>query len=450
MKVSKDKIEGSQVVLNIEVEAEEMEGAIRQAYRRLGAKTTVPGFRKGKAPTAILEQYFGKGALVEDATEHLLPEVYERAIQEQEVEAIAQPQIEVLQADPLAFKATVPVRPAVELGDYHQIKFTLEPAVVTEEEATEALEAIRYMQAPWEPVERPASFGDLLAIDVEGTVGDKSVINEKEGWYRLSPDLPSAVPGFAEQLEGAKKGEERVFTLTLPPEQGDFGGQECNFRVLVNEIKQKNLPELDDEFAKGLGQGSETLDQLKEKIAADLKSRKEWEAKNNLEEKAIKALVDLAQPEFPDVIVQHEIDHLIAEREQHFGDRASLENYLKTAKKTEDEFRSELRPMAERIVVRSLVLHKFAELEGIEVGAADIDAEVEQMMQHASDERTRRLLGSPSARESIGKNLFIRKAMDRLFEIATAEGASVGSEDESVASQVQVKEEGDENGDATL
>jgi len=447
MKVSTDKIEGSQVVLNIEVEAEEMEGAIQQAYRRLGAKTTVPGFRKGKAPSAILEQYFGKGALVEDAAEHLVPELYDRAIREQEVEAIAQPQIEVLQADPLAFKATVAVRPAVKLDDYHQIEFALEPVVVTEEEVTEALENIRYMQAPWEPVERPASLGDLLAIDVEGTVGDKSVINEKEGWYRLSPDLPSALPGFAEQLEGAEKGEERVFTLTLPPEQGDFAGQECNFRVLVNEIKQKNLPELDDEFAKGLGQGLETLDSLKEKIAADLKSRKEWEAKNNLEEKAIKALVDLAQVDFPDIMVQQEIEHLIAEREQHSGGRASLENYLNSVKKTEDEFRNELRPMAERIVIRSVVLQRFAELEGVEVSAADIEAEVENMKQRASDEGVRRLLDSPSARESLGRNMFIRKAIDRLFKIATGEEAPVSSGDESAASQA--KEEEDENGDAT-
>ena len=447
MKVSKDKMEGSQVVLNIEVEAEEMEGAIRQAYRRLGAKTAVPGFRKGKAPSAILEQYFGKGALVEDAAEHLVPELYDRAIREQEVEAIAQPQIEVLQTDPLAFKATVAVRPTVELDDYHQIEFALEPVVVTEEEVTEALENIRYIQAPWEPVERPASFGDLLAIDVEGTVGDKSVINEKGGWYRLSPDLPSALPGFAEQLEGAEKGEERVFTLTLPPEQEDFGGQECNFRVLVNEIKQKNLPELDDEFAKSLGQGLETSDSLKEKIAADLKSRKEWEAKNNLEEKAIKALVDLAQVDFPDIMVQQEIDHLIAEREQQFGDRASLQNYLNSVKKTEDEFRNELRPMAERIVIRSVVLQKFAELEGVEVSAADIESEVEHVKEHASDERVRRVLDSPSARESLGRNMFIRKAIDRLFEIATGEETPVSSEDESAPSQA--KEERDENGDAT-
>jgi len=447
MKVSKDKMEGSQVVLNIEVEAEEMEGAIRQAYRRLGAKTAVPGFRKGKAPSAILEQYFGKGALVEDAAEHLVPELYDRAIREQEVEAIAQPQIEVLQVDPLAFKATVAVRPTVELDDYHQIKFALEPVVVIEEEVTEALENTRYIQAPWEPVERPASFGDLLAVDVEGTVGDRSVITEKGGWYRLSPDLPSALPGFAEQLEGAQKGEERVFTLTLPPEQGDFGGQECNFRVLVNEIKQKNLPELDDEFAKGLGQGLETSDSLKEKIAADLKSRKEWEAKNNLEEKAIKALVDLAQADFPDIMVQQEIDHLIAEREQQFGDRASLQNYLNSVKKTEDEFRNELRPMAEGTVIRSLALQKFAELEGVEVGAADIEAEVEHIKEHASDERVRRVLDSPSARESLGRNMFVRRAIDRLFEIATAEETPVSSEDESAASQS--KEQGDENGDAT-
>lgn len=447
MKVSTDKIEGSQVVLNIEVNAEEMESAIKKAYHRLGAKTTVPGFRKGKAPPEMLERYFGREALVEDAVEHLLPEVYDRAIQEQEVDAIAQPQVEVLQIDPLSFKATVPVQPTIELDDYHQVKFEQETVVVTEEEEAEALEKIRYMQAPWTPMERPAKSGDLLAIDVEGTVEGEVVINEKEGWYQLSPDLPNALPGFAEQLEGAEKGEERVFTLTLPAEQGESGGKECSFKVLVNEIKEKKLAEMDDDFAKSLGQGLETLDSVKEKIAADLRSRKEMEAKNNLEEKAIKALVDLARAEFPDIMVQNEIDHLMSEQERHFGDRHGLEDYLNRLKKTQEEFRNELRPMAERIVLRSLVLQRFAELEGIEVSAADIDAEVENMMQYASDEGVRRLFDSSSARESLRRNLFIRKAIDRLAEIATAGEASVALEKESVVSTA--KEEEDENGDAT-
>ena len=435
------------MVLNIEVDAEEMESAIKKAYHRLGAKTTVPGFRKGKAPPEMLERYFGREALVEDAVEHLLPEVYDRAIQEQEVDAIAQPQVEVLQIDPLSFKATVPVQPTIELDDYHQVKFEQETVVVTEEEEAEALEKIRYMQAPWTPMERPAKSGDLLAIDVEGTVEGEVVINEKEGWYQLSPDLPNALPGFAEQLEGAEKGEERVFTLTLPAEQGESGGKECSFKVLVNEIKEKKLAEMDDDFAKSLGQGLETLDSVKEKIAADLRSRKEMEAKNNLEEKAIKALVDLARAEFPDIMVQNEIDHLMSEQERHFGDRHGLEDYLNRLKKTQEEFRNELRPMAERIVLRSLVLQRFAELEGIEVSAADIDAEVENMMQYASDEGVRRLFDSSSARESLRRNLFIRKAIDRLAEIATAGEASVASEEESVVSPA--KEEEDENGDAT-
>ncbi|MCJ7521513.1 MAG: hypothetical protein MUP21_04780 [Dehalococcoidia bacterium] len=259
--------------------------------------------------------------------------------------------------------------------------------------------------------------------------------------------MPNALPGFTEQLEGAEKGEERVFTLTLPAEQGESGGKECSFKVLVNEIKEKKLAEMDDDFAKSLGQGLETLDSVKEKIAADLRSRKEMEAKNNLEEKAIKALVDLARAEFPDIMVQNEIDHLMSEQERHFGDRHGLEDYLNRLKKTQEEFRNDLRPMAERIVLRSLVLQRFAELEGIEVSAADIDAEVENMMQYASDEGVRRLFDSSSARESLRRNLFIRKAIDRLAEIATAGEASVALEKESVVSPA--KEEEDENGDAT-
>lgn len=446
MKVSTDKIERSRVVLNIEVEADEMESAIQQAYRRLGAKTAVPGFRKGKAPPAILEQYFGRDALVGDAAEHLLPEVYDRAILEHGVDAIAQPEVEVVQVDPLVFKATVPVRPTIELGDYGQINLVPETVEVADGEVAEALERIRYLRAPWEPVERPAKAGDLLAIDVEGTVGGKTVVDEKGGMYQLSPDSSSGLPGFAEQLEGVCKGEQREFTLTLPQEQGEFGGQECAFKVAVNEIKQKDMPELNDEFAKSLGQGVDTLEALREKLAVDLKARKEQEARSDLEEKAMKALVDLAQVEFPDIMVQHEVDHLVAERRQYFGSGQGLENYLSGINKTEEEFRSELVPMAERIVIRSLVLQKFAELEGVEVGAAEIDAELEHMKQKASDEGLRQFLDSPAARESLARNLFIRKAADRLVETATGGEVSVSLEEEPVASSA--KEEEGENGDA--
>ncbi len=446
MKVTADRIEGSQVVLNIEVGSEEMQEAIGKAYTRLGAKTAVPGFRKGKAPPAVLERYFGRDALVEDAAEHLLPEVYEQAVQEHEVDAIAQPQIEIIQIDPLAFKATVPVRPKVELGDYRRLKFKPVEVSMEEGEVTEALERIRYAQAPWEPVERAAKSGDLLSIEVEGRVGDKSVVNEKGGWYQLSPALPGAITGFAEQLEGVEKGEERKFTLKLPEEQEEFGGQDCDFKVLVNEIKEKKLPELDDELAKSLGQGFETLDALKEKIAADLKARKELEARSELEEKITTALVEQAEVEYPDILVQQELERLADERKDYLNQRQGIENYLASVNKTEEEFRDELRPIAERIVVRSLVIQKFAELEGIEVGDADISAGIDRMMERAPDERLREILDSPPARESVRRNMFVQKALDRLVELATGEEAAVAEEKEPVESPA--KEEGDENGDA--
>ena len=440
MKVSTERIEGSQVILKIEADAEEMERSLQQAYRRLAAKTNVPGFRKGKAPRSMLERYLGRDALVEDAANHLIAETYDQAVREQGVEPIARPQVEILQIEPVSFKATVPVRPTVELGDYHQIKFTPEAVAVTEEEVIEAVEKLRYLRAPWDPVDRAAKFDDLLNIDVEGMVEGKAVISEKGGWYQLSPDMPSSFPGFAEKLDGAKKGEERVFTLPLPQDYGELAGKECNLKVLVNEIKQKNLPNLDDDFAKSLGWGIETVAPLREKVAADIKSEKERVARRKLGDKVVEAAVAVARIEYPDILVQDEIDHLIAQRRQYLGERESLEDYLKNTKKTEEEFRNELRPIAEDTVRRSLVLEKLSKLEKIEVSDAEVDAEVERLAQYSSDERIRQLFRSPSGWESVKRNLSVSKIVDRLIEIATKDEESKPS---------MAKEGGNENGNPT-
>ena len=441
MKVSTEKIQGSQVVLTIEADKEEMDKSLDRAYRRLAAKTAVPGFRKGKAPRPMLERYLGRDALVEEAANLLMAESYDKALEEHKVDAIARPKVEVLQVEPLSFKATVPVRPTVELGDYHEIKFIPETVVVTDEEVTEAQERLRQTRATWEPVEREAKFEDLLNIDVEGTAQGKVVVSEKGGWYPLSPGPSSSLPGFSEQLEGAKKGEERAFTLKLSQEFGELTGQDCSFKVLVNEIKQKNLPDLDDEFAKSLGRGIETIDALKEKAFADIKSEKERMERRRLEDKAIEALVAISRLEYPEILVQNEIDRLIDERKQYLGERDSLENYLKNVKKTEEEFRNELKPMAEDMIKRSLVLEQLGEVEKTEVSDAEVDAEVERIIQGAkNDERVRQLFSSPSGRESLRRNIYMRKTIDRLAEIAT-KGEEI--------TPLEEKEGGKENGEST-
>lgn len=441
MKATTEKIEGSRVVLNIETDNEEMEKSLEKAYRRLAAKTAVPGFRKGKAPRPMLERYLGREALVEEAANLLLVETYDKAIEEHKVEAIARPEVEVIQIEPLSFKATVPVRPTVELGDYHDIKFVPEQVEITEEEVNEALERLRNMRSTWEPVEREAKLDDLLNIDVEGTAQDKVVVSEKGGWYVISANPDAPFPGLSKELEGAKKDEERAFTLKLPEGFKESAGQDCVFKVKVNEVKQKNLPTLDDEFAKSLGKGVDTLDVLKERIKSDLKSAKERLARGRLEDKAIDALVAISRLEYPDIMVQNEIDHLVEERRQYQGREGSLEDYLKNAKKTEEEFRNELKPAAEGVIKRSLVLAKLGEMEKVEVGAADIDAEIERVVQNSNnDERVRQVFSSPTARESLGRNIYIRKAIDRLAEIATKV--------EEATPPVE-KEGGKENGEAT-
>ena len=416
MKLSSERIENSQVVLNIEAEPEEVELALEEAYRHLAKRTDIPGFRRGKAPQAMLERYLGREVLLEEAVEHLVPQLLGRALEEQGIDAIAEPEIEITQNDPLIFKATVSVRPTVELGDYHQIRVDPEPAEVADEEVDKAMEQIRHQQAPWQPAERPVQFGDLVTINVEGSVDDKPALDRKELQYQVLKEAPFPVPGFWEQLEGLEKGQEKEFSLSFPDdyELNQFAGKECQFKVLVSEIKEKSLPELDDEFAKSLGQGFETVESLHQRVASNLKAMAEESARRRLEEKAIEALAEQSKVDFPPVLIEHEIDRLIRERE------ASLEGRIQDRGKSKEELKEELRPLAVNRITHALILGKMAEEEKIEVIEAEVDEEIEAMAQGAGErgEELRKAFSSAAARQSMEEVLLTRKTLKRLAEIA--------------------------------
>ena len=426
MKVSAERIENSQVILNIEMEPEEVEDSLEAAYHRLVKKSTVPGFRKGKAPRVMLERHIGKPALLEDALGYLLPKAYKQAIEEQEIDAIAQPKIEITQEEPLIFKATVPVRPTVELGDYRSIRLEHELEQVTEEQINAAMEQIRQQRAIWEPVNRPVHFDDLVTIDVDGNTEEKSFLSEKEAQFYVARDMPIPVPGFSEQLKGMKKGKEKEFTLSFPPDyrNSELAGKECSFKVSVTEIKEKRLPELDDEFAKSIGEGYETLDSLREKVIANLTARAEERAKARFREKVIETTVNLAQLEYPPILVEQEIDQLLNEQAQRFqGGRRGLEDYLKSTKKTEEGLREELHPVAVERVESSLVLSKVTEEEKIEVSDSEVDAELETMAQDVGEKakELQEFFALPAARNSLERSLAARKTIEYLLRIARGE-----------------------------
>jgi trigger factor len=421
MKVSSQEMENRQVSLNVEMEAAEVDKYLEEAYNHLVGRVKVPGFRKGKAPRSVLESHIGKAALLDEALEHLIPDVYQKALAEQKIEPIARPDIEIIQTEPIIFKAIVPVMPLIKLGDYKAIRVESKPVEVGEKETEEAIQQIRMRQVTLLPVDRPAQMGDAVTLDFEGECEGKAFPPEKGLAYKLVKESMLPLPGFAEKLEGIAKGEERAFVLAYPAdyERQKLAGKEYNFKVKVGEIKEEKLPEINDDFAKALG--VENLVSLKEKISAGLKTRADEMARYELEQKIIDAAVACSTVEYPPALAEIETDHLIEEEARNFDDGIKgLENYLKSINKTAKDHREELNQVANRRVVRSLVLEKISEEEKIEISAEEIDAEIEKMIKEADTqaEQVKQLFSMPQARKSIEQFLISRKTMDKMKQIA--------------------------------
>ncbi|MFC1930828.1 trigger factor [Chloroflexota bacterium] len=430
MKITREKTENSQAFLTIEMEPAEVEESLEHSYHRLVKKTNIPGFRKGKTPRDILERYLGKENLLEDALNHLIPRAYEKALKEQQIEAIAQPKIEVIQTDPVMFKATVSLPPKVELGNYQAIKVKPESVEVTGDKVDAVIEQLRHQNSTWESVGRPVDFGDLVVLDVEGSVDGKHFINQKGVQYQVLSDSSSPAPGFAKQLKEMNKGEEKEFKLQLPANyaKAELSEKEASFKVSIVEVKEEILPELNDDFAKQLGPELKTLKALREEVTNNLKLRAEETARMTFEDKVIEAVVDKAKVEFPPIMSEIEVHQLIDEQSRRFQMQGgNLEEYLKSINKTEEQLHEELHPVAAKRVTRSLVLGKVAEEEKVEISEAEVDTEVENMLKNSNDKKgeLKKLLNTPQSRHSVKQFLMTRKTMNRLVEIAKGSDANV-------------------------
>jgi len=419
MKVSAEDLENCRVALNIEAEASELDKSLDEAYRHLVKEVSVPGFRKGKAPRVILEQHIGKRALLEEALEHLVPELYKEAIQSKDLQPIAEPELEITQSEPLVFKAVVSLKPEAKLGDYHDIKLDAGPEIeVTDKEVATAMEEFRKEQGAWVPADRPAELGDLVTVNIRANVDGKPWLDHKDILYEMDKDSRSPVPGFASCLQGTEKNKEKTFNLTIPDDYpiAEMRGKEASFRVTISEIKERELPELNDELARGAGYGG--LDDLKEKVAASLRTRAEARNRLELKQKALDALVEMSEVNYPPILEDEEIDGLLKGEAQRLGFK-EIADYLKRAHKTEEEIRQELRPMAKKRLVQGLVLGKLAEQEKIEISASEVDNKIDEIASDAEDkEKARQFFSLPQFKQSIEQSLRTQKTMDRLLQIA--------------------------------
>jgi trigger factor len=425
VKVTTQRLPESQVLLEIEVDPDQMQRSLDKAYRRLVQRIEVPGFRKGKTPRDMLERHVGRERLIREANEILIPEVYDQAIEEQDIHAIAQPSIELVDVEPLSFKATVAVRPTVDLGDYKSIRAEKDPVEVPEDDITAALDDLRRRYAVHEPVERPVETGDIVRADVRIEIDGRELFKEDDAEFRLRPDSTILLPGFAEGIVGAEKGVTKEVTVTVPEGENELAGKTGTATITVKEVKAEVLPELNDDFAQEVGEGFTDLLALRERVTNDLRERLEAQSENAFQERAVTALVENAKTiEFPHVIVHREIERLIEDQARSTG--RDISGYMELIKKTPEQMHEDLLPAATERVRRSLALSQLAEEENIEVSAADIDEEIEKMATGSGQqgEQMRQIFSSENGRAVIERNLTTRKTLERLAEIASQDGAA--------------------------
>jgi len=419
VKVSTGNLGNCQTALTIEAEDSELDKSLDEAYHHLVNEVSIPGFRKGKAPRAILVQHIGKKNLLEEALEYLIPQLYKQAIESQEIEPIARSEIEVVQTEPLVFKAIVSLKPEIKLGDYHSIRVEPGPVMkIAKKEVTAAMEEFRERQGAWVPVGRSVELGDLVTMDIEANVDGGPWLNHKGVLYEVDKDSSSPVSGFASHLQGAEKNKERTFSLTIPDDYPikEMCGKEGSFKVTVTEIKEKQLPELDDELAQSAGY--DNLADMRKKVAADLRAKAEARNRSELRQKALDALVEISEVNYPPILEDEEITGLLRDEAQRLGFR-ELGDYLKRSGKTEEELKQELRPIAKKRLIQGLVLGKLAEEEKIEISSSEVDNKVYEITNDAEDkEKVRQFLSLPQVRQSIEQSLHTQKTMDRLSQIA--------------------------------
>ena len=423
MNVTRETDKPTEVTLSVLMDAADEEPFLNRSYRRLAGRVRIPGFRPGKAPRSVVENHLGRKALVEEALDFMVPESLDKVLREQEIRPFMEPQLEVTGLEPVSFKAVVALEPTVELGEFRDIR--LQPAVVAigPAEINRVLERLQYENAPWEPAGRPAAFGDLVTLNVHGDIDGQEAINDEGVDYIPNMENRHPLPGFSVYLEGMTEGQEKEFTLPIPPESAPDGvaGRECRFRVEVIAVKEKRLPELDDEFAKGVQDGFESLDALSEHIRGRLTEEAEATAQRELERNSLEEVKKLATVSASELIYQREMEGIREDHERTLrSQRLDLETYLRLTGQTEQEWQTQLRPQAEDRLTTFLVMRKLAEQENLQVEPDEVEAEIRRLMETSADDpaaNMRRILNSPDSRESIRASLLNRKVMDRLVEI---------------------------------
>lgn len=435
MSLQVEKLEKNMAKLTIEVSAEELEKALESAYQKNKNKMSIPGFRKGKVPRKMIEQMYGAAVFYEDAANEIIPDAYEKALAECSEEVVSSPTIDVVQIEkgkPFIFTAEVALKPEVTLGKYKGVKVEKTEVTVTEEEIAAQIEKERENSARTITVtDRAVKDGDITTLDFEGFVDGVPFEGGKGGDYPLTIGSGSFIPGFEEQLIGAEIGKETEVNVTFPADyhSADLAGKAAVFKCTVKEIKEKELPELDDEFASEVST-FDTLPEYKEDVKKTLEQQKADAAKSAKEEAVIGAVIEDAKMEIPDAMVETEQRQMVDEFAQRMQMQGlTMEQYMQFTGTNPQMLLEQAKPQALKRIQSRLVLEAVAKEENLAADDAEYEAEIKDMAEkyQMEPDKIKEMLGERGSRQ-VREDLAIRKAVDFLVEHAKEEKAAKAKE----------------------
>ncbi len=420
--VKKDK---SEIEFEVTVDKKKLEAVTKIVTEELGKNVKVDGFRPGKAPQFLIEKEVGKDRFWAEVIDKVIPEAYFEAVVSEKIKAIAQPQVQVKEFIPgqkLVFSAKTAVIPELSNFSYKDFKISFNPQKPTEQEKKDAFDGLREKYASDKEVERTAKSGDKVEIDFKGTLKGLPFDGGESKNHPLVLGSKMMIPGFEEKIEGHKAGDKFNFEITFPKDYHakNLAGEKVKFEVRLNKVFTKELPELNDQWAKKFG--LKNLNDLKEELEKELALQKELAAKRETEEKIIDKIIEKNKIPAPSVLVDEEIHRMVHEAEHNLSHSGlTIDKFLEMSNKTLEELHKEMRPEAEKRVKLGIVLGEVSRIENIKAEESDIEQEIEKLVATAPEdmkkEDVRAVYDTPERRREIGNNLIIRKALDRLWKL---------------------------------
>ena len=418
MSLQVEKMEKNMAKLTIEVSAEDVEKAMQSAYQKAKGRISIPGFRKGKAPRKMIEQMYGKGIFLEDAVNALIPEHYSKALGECELEIVSQPKIDLVQTEPgkaLIFTAEVAVKPEVTLGEYKGVEVPKSEIEVTDEEVDAEVKKEQEKNSRTINVEdRAAQLNDIVTIDFEGSVDGVPFDGGQATEYPLTLGSNTFIPGFEDQLVGAKVGDDVDVKVTFPEEYQakELAGKEAIFKCAVKKIEAKELPELDDDFAKDVSE-FDTLAEYKEHVKTNLVEKKENEAKHAKEDAAVDKIIENAQMDIPEAMLETQCRQMLDDFSRRMQSQGlSMDQYFQFTGMTAEKMMEDMKPQALKRIQTRLVLEKVAEVENIQPTEEEVNEEISKMAEAYKMEadKLKELLGEREL-EQMKKDMAVQKAV---------------------------------------